>query len=206
MATEAPEFEAVVLAAGAGRRFGGGKLLAPWAGGALLDGALAAAFAAPVRRVIVVTGTAAAQVEAVVRDFAARTGAADRLLVVHADDHEEGMGASLRRAAAELPADCAGAFVFLGDMPRVPHAVLEGLAQAVRACAPAAAPVFEGRRGHPALIGAGLLPRLLTLNGDAGARAILKDLGAALALVTAPDDGVLFDVDERGDLAGQPRP
>ena len=88
MATEAPEFEAVVLAAGAGRRFGGGKLLAPWAGGALLDGALAAAFAAPVRRVIVVTGTAAAQVEAVVRDFAALTGAADRLLVVHADDHE----------------------------------------------------------------------------------------------------------------------
>lgn len=116
------------------------------------------------------------------------------------------MGASLRRAAAELPADCAGAFVFLGDMPRVPHAVLEGLAQAVRAGAPAAAPVFEGRRGHPALIGAGLLPRLLTLHGDAGARAILKDLGGALALVTAPDDGVLFDVDERGDLAGQPRP
>ena len=206
MATEAPEFEAVVLAAGAGRRFGGGKLLAPWAGGALLDGALAAAFAAPVRRVIVVTGTAAAQVEAVVRDFAAQTGAADRLLVVHADDHEEGMGASLRRAAAELPADCAGAFVFLGDMPRVPHAVLEGLAQAVRAGAPAAAPVFEGRRGHPALIGKVLLPQLRALTGDAGARAILKDLGGALALVTAPDDGVLFDVDERGDLAGQPRP
>ena len=62
MATEAPEFEAVVLAAGAGRRFGGGKLLAPWAGGALLDGALAAALAAPARRVIVVTGTAAAEV------------------------------------------------------------------------------------------------------------------------------------------------
>ena len=205
MATEAPEFEAVVLAAGAGRRFGGGKLLAPWAGGALLDGALAAAFAAPARRVIVVTGTAAAEVEAAARDFAARSGAASRLLVVHAADHDEGMGASLRRAAAELPADCAGAFVFLGDMPRVPHAVLEGLAQAVRAGAPAAAPVFEGRRGHPALIGKVLLPQLRALTGDAGARAILKDLGGALALVTAPDDGVLFDVDERGDLAGQPR-
>ncbi|HEY9219590.1 MAG TPA: NTP transferase domain-containing protein, partial [Phenylobacterium sp.] len=39
-----------MLAAGAGSRFGGGKLLTPWAGGVLLDGALAAAFAAPVRR------------------------------------------------------------------------------------------------------------------------------------------------------------
>lgn len=73
-------------------------------------------------------------------------------------------------------------------------------ARAVRAGAPAAAPVFEGQRGHPALIGPALLPRLLTLHGDAGARAILKDLGEALALVAAPDDGVLFDVDERGDL------
>ena len=90
-------------------------------------------------------------------------------------------------------------------MPRVPHAVLEGLALAVRGGAPAAAPVFEGRRGHPALIGKVLLPQLRALTGDAGARAILKDLGGALALVTAPDDGVLFDVDERGDLAGQPR-
>ena len=200
MATEAPEFEAVVLAAGAGRRFGGGKLLAPWAGGALLDGALAAAFAAPVRRVIVVTGTAAAEVEAAARDFAARSGAVSRLLVVHAADHDEGMGASLRRAAAELPSDCAGAFVFLGDMPRVPHAALGRLAAAVRGGAPAAAPVFAGQRGHPALIGADLLPELATLHGDAGARAILKGLGDRLALVEAPDDGVLFDVDEPGDL------
>lgn len=201
MATGAPEFEAVVLAAGAGRRFGGGKLLAPWAGGVLLDGALAAAFAAPVRRIIVVTGTDGEQVGAAARDFAARLGVEHRLLVVHAADHEEGMGASLRRAAAALPADCAGAFVFLGDMPRVPHVMLESLARAVRDGAPAAAPVFDGQRGHPALIGAALLPQLAMLSGDAGARAILKDLGGRLALVQAPDDGVLFDVDQPGDLA-----
>lgn len=200
MTTGAPQFEAVVLAAGAGRRFGGGKLLASWAGGVLLDGALAAAFAAPARRVIVVTGTASQSVAAAARAFAERLGAASRLLVVHADDHEEGMGASLRRAAIELPADCAGVFVFLGDMPRVPHAVLDGLAAAVRAGAPAAAPAFDGQRGHPALIGADLLPQLLTLGGDAGARAILKSLGDRLALVEAPDDGVLFDVDRREDL------
>jgi molybdenum cofactor cytidylyltransferase len=93
-------------------------------------------------------------------------------------------------------------FIFLGDMPRVPHAVLSPLAEAVRAGAPAAAPSFEGRRGHPVVIGASLLPQLLTLTGDAGARSILKDLGDRLVLVQAPDDGVLFDVDQRGDLRG----
>ena len=35
--------DAIVLAAGASLRFGGGKLLAPWGEGVLLDGALAAA-------------------------------------------------------------------------------------------------------------------------------------------------------------------
>lgn len=197
--TGAGAFEAVLLAAGAGARFGGGKLLAPYAGGVLLDAALAAAFAAPVDRVIVVTGADAGAVVAAVRASPAVDG---RLTLVHAADHAEGMGASLRRGAAELSPACAGVFVFLGDMPRVPHAVFAPLVAAVQGGALAAAPVFEGRRGHPALIGAGLLPQLLTLTGDAGAKAILKGMGDRLALVPAPDDGVLFDVDERGDLPG----
>lgn len=193
-------FDAIVLAAGSASRFGGGKLLAPWNGGVLLDGALAAAFAAPARAVIVVTGAQGAEVAAAATAFAAREGVAHRLVLVHADDHAEGMGASLRRGAASLPPDCEGVFVFLGDMPKIPAAVLEPLTAAIQAGAPAAAPVFRGQRGHPALIGKPLLPGLLTLKGDAGARAILRNLGPRLALVEAPGDGVLFDVDERGDL------
>ena len=51
--------------------------------------------------------------------------------IVHAADHAEGMGASLRAGIASLPPDAAGAFVFLGDMPRVPPRVLQPLADAV---------------------------------------------------------------------------
>jgi CTP:molybdopterin cytidylyltransferase MocA len=53
--------EAVVLAAGAGARFGGGKLLAPYMAGVLLDGALAAALAAPACSVTLVTGADAGE-------------------------------------------------------------------------------------------------------------------------------------------------
>lgn len=194
-----PALEAIVLAAGSARRFGGGKLRAPYRGGALLDGALAAAFAAPVRSVTVVSGADEA-VEVVARAFAERTGSAARLRLVRAADHAQGMAASLRAGVASLPLDADGVFIFLGDMPRVPHAVLDGLAAEVRAGAPAAAPTFDGRRGNPALLGAALIPQLLGLKGDAGARAILQALGPRLALVEAPGDGVLFDVDERGDL------
>jgi molybdenum cofactor cytidylyltransferase len=193
------KFEAVVLAAGAGARFGGGKLLAPWRGGALIDGALAAALAAPVRQVSVVWGADPAVADAV-RAFAARVGADERLRLVHAERHAEGLSASLRAGIEVLAVDCTGVFIFLGDMPKVPVAVLGPLADAVTAGAPAAAPVFGGRRGHPVLFGAGLLPELARLSGDRGAAGVLDGLGERLRLVAAPDDGALFDVDRPGDL------
>lgn len=195
-------WSAIVLAAGAGRRFGGRKLLAPFEGGPLIEGALRAAFASPASTIILVTGSDAGEVEAAARAFADRQGEGSRLQIVHAPDHAEGMGASLRAGAAALPADAAGAFVFLGDMPRVPAALLPRLVEAVEAGAAAAAPVCEGRRGHPVLFGAELFDPLRQASGDEGARAALAGLGPRLVLIDTDDAGVLFDVDRPADLPG----
>jgi len=191
--------EAVVLAAGAGARFGGGKLMSPWRGGVLLDAALAIALAAPARMVSVVWG-ADDRVPATATAFAERIGAAHRLRVVHAAHADQGMAESLKAGLASLPADCDGAFVFLGDMPRVGPTVASGLAAALDRGALAAAPSFEGRRGHPVLFAATLFPRLAQLTGDRGAASVLAGLGDALAMVASTDDGVLFDVDRPNDL------
>jgi molybdenum cofactor cytidylyltransferase len=191
--------EAIVLAAGSGARFGGGKLTHPWRGGALIDGALAAALAAPVRSVTVVTG-ADSGVAAAARAFAERTGDAGRLRLVHCADHAEGMGATLRAGVASLPGDATGVFVFLGDMPRVPPDVLPRLAAALAAGAPAAAPTHAGQRGHPVLFSRDLFADLAASRGDEGARATLKALGGQLALVETDDPGVLFDVDRPADM------
>ncbi|MDB5431284.1 MAG: conserved uncharacterized MobA-related protein [Caulobacter sp.] len=191
--------EAIVLAAGAGSRFGGGKLLAPWRGGVLLDGALSAAFAAPVRTVTVVTGADAERVQAAARAFADKAGETARLRVVHAPEHAEGMGASLRTGVGALPDDTEGAFVFLGDMPSVPSGLANALAAALKDAA--VAPVFEGAKGHPVLFARSLFPALVALSGDRGAKAILNDLGDGLALVASPDAGILWDVDTPADLA-----
>jgi len=192
--------EAVVLAAGFGARFGGGKLTAPWRDGVLLDGALAAAFAAPVRTVTVVWG-ADAGVQEAAKAFAARTGAASRLKLVNAERHADGLSASLKAGLANVAPDAAGVFVFLGDMPRIPFGVLAPLADAVAAGALAAATIFEETRGHPVLFGRELLPRLSELDGDRGAGGLLAKLGDRLVLIPSPDDGVLYDVDRPTDLA-----
>jgi molybdenum cofactor cytidylyltransferase len=192
--------EAIVLAAGAGSRFGGGKLLAPWRGGVLLDGALAAAFESPARSITVVWGADPA-VAAAAEAFAAQTDQRRRLRLVHAQRHAEGLSASLAAGIAAVPDDADGVFVFLGDMPRIPAGLAQTLAEALARGASAAAPKFGGRRGHPVLFGKALWPRLAGLSGDRGAGALLGDLEGDLALVAAPDDGVLFDVDVRADLS-----
>jgi len=194
-----PPLDAIVLAGGAGRRFGGGKLLAPWRQGLLIEAALDAAFAAPVRSVILVTG-ADPGVTPVAIEHAMTEGEIGRLKIVHAPDHAEGMAATLRAGVAALPPDCGGVFVFLGDMPLIPPDVAPALAATLRAGAPAAVPLFEGRRGHPALFGAELFPALLSLTGDEGARSVLRGQGERVAEVPASSSGVHFDVDTHGAL------
>jgi molybdenum cofactor cytidylyltransferase len=201
MATEAGHtlrLDAIVLAAGLGSRFGGRKLTSPWRGGRLIDGALGAALGAPVREAVVVTG-ADAEVEEAVAAFGVG-GDHARLRTVYAPDHRLGMAASLTTGIAALSADCDGVFVFLGDMPLVPPDIPPKLAEALAAGALAAAPAFEGRRGHPVLFWRGLFPALAVLTGDEGAREVLSGLGARLAIVTTSNPGILLDVDAPGDL------
>lgn len=190
-------YDAIVLAGGAGRRFGGRKLLAPWHGAPLLCAALRTAIAAPVDRVIVVTGSDAEAVMAAIHDFGQSNGCTMRLRYVHAADYAEGMAASLRAGIAAMPASVRGCFLFLGDMPRVPVNIAPRLLEALTSHAgKAAAPVFEGRRGHPVLLTRELFPQLSELHGDEGARRVLDALGPSFVPVPVRDEGVLFDIDE----------
>ncbi|MBM6593287.1 nucleotidyltransferase family protein [Microvirga pudoricolor] len=196
---------ALVLAAGAGSRFGGRKLLAPWRGAPLIYAALDAAATAPVRGVIVVTGFDAGEVSAAVRGWM-QDRSAPMPVLVQASDYRQGLSASLRAGIRALPDEAEGAFVFLGDMPCIPPDVPNRLRLALAGRHAAAVPVFRGRRGHPVLLTRGLFEEVEALSGDFGAGKLLDRLGNRLARVEVEEDGVLFDVDEKRDLEAQPGP
>ncbi|RRN64842.1 NTP transferase domain-containing protein [Caulobacter sp. 602-1] len=191
--------EAVVLAAGRGVRFGGGKLLALLDDAPLVAHALRTALLSPVRRVFVAVADPA--VRAAVETTARRLKASERLVVVPVESADEGMGASLRTAAAALPDDTTAVFVFLGDMPAIDPATPTLLARALKSPHDIVAPLHLGRRGHPVLFGATWLPALRTLSGDEGARALLENAGARLARIPVHDPGIHLDVDRPEDLA-----
>lgn len=178
-------FAAIVLAAGRGERFGGGKLAAPLAGRQLLGHAVAAALAAPVREVIVVGRPGL------------RLPAGDsRLRLVALDS--AALSDSLRAGLAAA-GEAAGAFIFLGDMPLVPPELAARLMDAI-GDAPAALPDWNGRPGHPVLLARRAFALADGLTGDEGLGRALRGLPGVVRLA-AGDEGAVLDVDRPEDLA-----
>ena len=180
----------LVLAAGGGSRFGGGKLAAELDGRPLLDHATDAMRAAPaIGRLAVVLGAGAEEL----RRVADLAGAE----VVVCEGWDEGIAASLR-AGFEALGDCDAIVLTLGDQPFVTPEAIELVAAEAGGPAPAARAVYDGRPGHPVLIRRELYPRIAELRGDAGARDLLAAAGAREieCAQLCPAD----DVDTPGDL------
>lgn len=151
----------LVLAAGAGVRFGGdeSKLLALVDGRPVLEWAVRAQCAVDLlERVVVVVGSRSDEVLAGV-DFG-------RAEPVVCGDWELGQSASLRCGLRALPG-CSKVVVTLGDEPLITPSVVELFARAEAGTRA----VYDGRPGHPVV----LRPDVVTsLSGDRGARDLLR--------------------------------
>ena len=194
----------LLLAAGAGRRFGQPKgtvqdAEGPWvvrAARALLDGGCG--------DVLVVTGAQAEQVEALL------TGQPDNVTTTRCGTWEAGMGESLRSGLTALATRGRTvplqALIHLVDLPDigadVVARVLDSTGEGTAALARAA---YDGRPGHPVLLGREHWDGVLNgAQGDAGARGYLRSVPPLLVECGDLAGGV--DVDEPGqqETPGQP--
>ncbi|MFJ1702493.1 NTP transferase domain-containing protein [Kitasatospora sp. NPDC088346] len=198
MANPAPSpapVTALVLAAGGGRRLGGRpKALIRYRGRTLLEHTLAVARAGGCAATVAVLGAAGEEVRA--------TAALGDCLAVDNPDWATGMGSSLRAGLAALHPGTPAVLVLLVDTPGVTPAAVARLLAAHAAGAELAAAGYDGRRGHPVLIGARYFAETAsTAVGDAGARALLAAHPQALRLVECGDVAGPEDLDTPEDLA-----
>ncbi|HEX7746480.1 MAG TPA: NTP transferase domain-containing protein, partial [Micromonosporaceae bacterium] len=156
----------LVLAAGAGRRYGMPKALVRHDGRLLVERAAEVAAAAGCAPIVVVLGAAAADVRA-----AADLAGAD---VVDNPEWDTGMGSSLRAGLSALAAtDAVAAIVLLVDMPGVTVAAVRRLRSLAGEDVLAMAG-YGDRRGHPVLLGRSHWTGIATSAvGDVGARPYL---------------------------------
>jgi molybdenum cofactor cytidylyltransferase len=178
---------AIVLAAGSARRFGSDKLSAQFQGEPLLRHAIRAARAAPVERVIVVCPPSLA-----VGEWAG-TPPVDAIHIT-----SNALSTSLKAGIAAA-SDADGAFVFLGDMPLIPHDLAGNLAEALGGHF-AVVPRHNGKNGHPVLLARRAFAEIAGLEGDEGAGKLLKARDD-VAFVDWPADTILLDIDRAEDLA-----
>jgi len=183
----------ILLAAGAAKRFGGGKLLHPLPDGTPLGVAAARNLAMALPGVLAVVRPGDSALAAVLE-------AAGCEVTVCAEA-VHGMGNSLAHAiAARRDAD--GWVIALADMPALMPSTITAVADALKRGAPLAAPVYQGRRGHPVGIAGRFRDDLLGLRGDAGARELIAAHAGEVTLIACDDPGALLDIDRREDLPG----
>ena len=184
-----------MLAAGRGLRFGGEtpKPLLELGGRPLVLHAVDAARGsglAPLAVVVSDDRTAAA---------VSGTEAAD-VLIVRNDAPERGISSSLQAALRAFGPDASidGVVVGLADQPLVGSTAYRRVADALGSDAQLAVATYGGVRGNPVLIGRAHWDEALALEGDEGARVLLRRHGA----VEVPCDGTgePTDVDTPADL------
>ena len=185
------EYGCVILAAGLGRRFGGGKLLAQFDGQPLYRRVMDAVPVEARGRTAVVSGDADILAAAAERGYRP----VENLLP------EAGISRSIRRGLEALEG-CAGVLFMVGDQPLLRRETTEALLTAARenpGCI--VAPVRSGgKTGNPCFFPARFFPELLALEGDTGGRRVMA--AHPEAVVTLPvSDRELTDTDSPQALA-----
>jgi molybdenum cofactor cytidylyltransferase len=187
---------AIVLAAGSSSRLGQPKQLVRHQGQSLLCRTASLALASGASPVIVVLGNSAAQLRPELAGLP--------VSIVENSDWPTGMAGSLRcglaqllRQAPEIPA----ALLMVCDQPHLQATHLCRLWQQYQASNQVvAARQADGQPGVPAIFPARCFPRLAALQGDQGARALLRQLPPSeLHTLSMPE--AVADLDTPADLA-----
>jgi molybdenum cofactor cytidylyltransferase len=185
------DVSAIVLAAGGGSRFGGGKLLAKLGGRPIIETVLDNLREAPVDEIIVIVGADAESLREVCERYGIRT--------VANQEWERGQSTSVLAGLRT----CGGraAVVMLGDQPFVGAEAVARLVAAFAEGAKVAVATYGGKRRNPVLFSREIWPLLeAELAGDEGARSVLRRHPELVVEVPCDGVGDPVDVDTREDL------
>lgn len=182
---------AVVLAAGQARRFGAQKLVAPYGSSTVIRTVVDLLLECAVDYVVVVVAPVADSIRG------ALTGARVAWAVNAAA--ASGMASSIATGINALPANVGAALIVLGDQPTVSRQVIDRLVTSWRSGAgPIVAPNYQGVRGNPVLFDRSTFGQLRTLEGDRGARDLIRSQAASVTLLDCSEPPPM-DVDTPAD-------
>jgi molybdenum cofactor cytidylyltransferase len=193
VATDDPVLEcwrrvaAIVLAAGASKRFGRPKQLLSVAGTTMIEHVLHVVRATSVEEVVVVLGHSAAQI-------VQRIPAWCRIALN--EDWETGISSSIRVGLEAINGDVEAVLFVLADQPHVTSEGIERILQAYYGSMnPIVVPAYHGQRAPPVLFDHSLFSELKGLRGDMGGRQVIARFANQVLAVEMQSSDMFFDID-----------
>lgn len=187
--------QAIVLAAGASRRYGSPKQLARFRGETLILRSARLAYEAGAGTVCVVMGYRATLIQRALQAGSARQG---ETTVVRNPRWRDGMGRSLACGIRALPTRTRAVLVCLADQPLLEGEDLKRLVLSWRDNPNAVvASGYEAKLGVPAIFPRSKFGQLRALSGDRGAQDLLASSDAVIAV---PMPRAAVDIDYPQDL------
>lgn len=185
---------AVILAAGESRRMGTQKLLLPFGDATVIESVVLTALASRVDRVLAVLGAD--------RDAVRQKLEPLGIDFVINENFVKGMLSSVQAGFAALPPAAEAAVVMLSDQPFLPAGVVDAVVEAFRRSGKGiVVPAFQGRRGHPVLIGLRYRDEVLALDPTDGLRRLMRAHPDDIFEAAVEDANILRDMDVPEDYA-----
>ncbi|MCX6220931.1 MAG: XdhC family protein [Bacteroidia bacterium] len=182
----------IVLAAGKSIRMGQQKLLMPFEGKSMISTVVGKIAGSVSSRTIVVTGCDRNKIEEELEAYP--------VLFVDNERYEEGMLTSVQAGVAAASQETDGYLILLGDQPMVSEAVINRLISVFQKGGKGLLiPVFNGKRGHPVLIGSKYRNEIKILNPEIGLRELFLNHPDDILEIEVASEEVLKDIDTPGD-------
>lgn len=185
---------AILLAAGSSQRAGSiNKLLVPVSGTPMVSHVASNILRSDVDRLLAVTGFEHQRVELALQ--------ACNCDCHYNPGHMSGMASSVVAGVSQL-IESGAVLVCLADMPHVKPETINALIDAYRKNPQKYifVPIYEGQRGNPMLFAQPVFDALLSLEGDMGARLLVKGHPDHVVEVSVADAGILKDYDTADEL------
>lgn len=185
---------AIILAAGQSTRMGSPKMLLPWGDMTVIEHVISVFSKAEVNDVLVVTGGAHEQVEAIIRAY----GNKYPVRSVYNENFMSGdMLTSIQCGLRNIPDKSIGtAMIGLGDQPQVQERSVRLLREAyLQTKSPLVVPSFQMRRGHPWLVARPLWQELVAMDVTQTPRDFLNAHSNDIHYVAMDTQSILLDLD-----------
>jgi molybdenum cofactor cytidylyltransferase len=187
---------AVILAAGLSQRFGQPKQLLRLKNKYLLEWVLDAALASRLDKVVLIVGH---EHQKIIQTIESKT-THPRLQVVINRRYRDGQSRSLQAGLLQIKAQSSSVMFLLGDQPMLKSAtidhILDGFWHSEKDIC---VPVCNGKKGNPTIFSRAMYGNLMAIEGDIGAREIIRANPERVLYIEVDDPLCFLDIDSPKD-------